>query len=155
MSDASASCWAPNQSVEAGARCSITEPAAPDAELETVVVLPVAEHAVTVAHTMVQLEVALPEIEAAAQDAVHLDAADALHEDDEADEEPDDVPGLEDAALDDVPVEDAGFVLTDGVGLLFESGKSPSGGKMSRTTQGGNTPPGGGGVIPEITGNTR
>jgi hypothetical protein len=155
MSDASASCWAPNQSVEAGARWSMTEPAAPDAELETVVVLPVAEHAVTVTHTVVQLEVALPEIEVAAQDAVHLDAADALHEDDETDEEPDNVLELEDTALDDVPVEDTKFVLTDGVGLLFESGKSPSRGKISRTTQGGNTPPGSGGIIPEITGNTR
>jgi len=49
----------------------MTELAAPEAELETVVVDAVAEHAVTVAHTVVQLEVAVPDIEETAQDAVH------------------------------------------------------------------------------------
>ena len=129
------------------------EPAAdPEAELETVVVLPVAKHALKVDHTVVQVEVALPEIDVGAHEAVQLEAADALHEDDEDDE----VPEVEDAESDDsAEVEDADFELGDCVGSSFESGKSPSGGKMSGTTQGGSTPPGGEGLISERTGNTR
>jgi hypothetical protein len=65
----------------------MTELADPEAEIETVVVDAVAEHAVTVAHTVAQLEVAVPEIEEIAQDAVHLGTAEALQEEDDDDDD--------------------------------------------------------------------
>jgi hypothetical protein len=122
----------------------MTELAAPEAELETVVVDAVAEHAVTVAHTVAQLEVVVPEIEEIAQEAVHCDTAEALHEDEEEEEEEDED---EESWL---AVEDAKLSLAVDVG---SSGKSASSGYMSRDIKGGNISAGG--SIPEITGKTK